>query len=59
LFIEHESMAAQTMPFPEYPGLHVHVAVVALVDMHIAVCAQSPLFTEHAPMPAHVCPSPV
>jgi len=39
--------------------LQAQVAVVALVETQLAVGAQPPLFTAHAPTPVQVCPSPV
>jgi hypothetical protein len=56
--VKHESIGAQTLPFPAYPVPQVQVAVVGPVGTHIAVCAQPPLFTAHAPVPVHVLPLP-
>lgn len=58
LAVAHESTAAQTVPLPVYPVLHVHVGPVA-VDVHFAVAAQPPFFVAQDPTPVHVVPLPV
>jgi hypothetical protein len=39
--------------------LQAQVAVVGLVETQVAVAAQPPFFTAHAPTPVQVNPSPV
>ena len=54
----HESIAAHTVPLPEYPVWHVHVLVAGPVLVHDALVSQPPLFKRQLSMGAHVLPSP-
>ena len=59
LFVAHELVGAHTVPLPEYPALHAHIALSGPAEVHTAVVAQPPLATAHASTPVQVLPSPV